>query len=113
MQKKIDMKYEICITPKTNESFHAICGALLTSEALLETNIILTSHSDYWDATKYILDDSIVNRIDKVQIVSYFLQSGGNVKFIGGLYQSTKIYGFWKYLLDHKFISEEEYDSLK
>lgn len=28
------MKYEICLTPQTNESFHKLCGTLLTNEAL-------------------------------------------------------------------------------
>lgn len=107
------MKYEICLTPQTNTLFHTLCGALLTNEALVETNIILTSHSDYWETTKYILDDSIVERINKIQIVSYFLQAGGNIKFLGRLYQSSQTYGFWKDLLDHKFISENEFDSLR
>ena len=107
------MKYEICLTPQTNESFHKLCGTLLTNEALVETNIIPTSHSDYWEATKYILDDTIVPRINKIQIVSYFLQAGGNIKFLGKLYQSSQTYGFWKVLLDHKFISENDYYSLK
>ena len=111
--KNIDMKYEICLTPQTNALFHTLCGALLTNEALVETNIILTSHSDYWETTKYILDDSIVERINKIQIVSYFLQAGGNIKFLGRLYQSSQTYGFWKDLLDHKFISENEFDSLR
>lgn len=107
------MKYEICLTPQVNEEFHRLCGTLLTNEALAETNIIPTSHSNYWDATRYILDSTLVSRIGKVQIVTSFLYAGGNVKFNGTFYHSIQVYGFWKYLLDHKFITEEEYNSLR
>lgn len=107
------MKYEICLNEETNVKFHELCGHLLTNDALDETNVILTKHTNFWEVTHYILDATSVSRIDKVQIVTSFLYAGGNIKFQGQFYHSLLVYDFWNYLVDHKFITEEEYHILK
>lgn len=107
------MKYEICLNESTNIRFHEICRHLLTNDALERTNIVLTKHSNFWEATEYILDSTSVSCITKVQIVTCFLYAGGNVKFNGQFYKTSQEYSFWKYLLEHQFISEDEYYSLK
>ena len=109
-------KYEICFTRATNIKFHNFCSELcegMLQNVIEEIEIKITNHSNFWDATSFILDESDVTRIQKIQIVSCFLYADGNIEFDGHLYNNLTTFGFWKYLVDHKYISNDEYDSLK
>ena len=109
-------KYEICITRATNIKFYNfccnLCGGPLRN-VVDDIDFIITNDSNFWDATSFILDESDVTRIQKIQIVSCFLYAGGNIEFDGHLYNNLTSYGFWKYLVDHKYISNNECDLLK
>ena len=110
---KIDiMSYEICITQEKKVNFYALCCGLPLADAISDVNIIHTQFTNFWNATSFILDKSKVSRINKIQIVSNFLSAGGNIEFDGHLYRQMQEWNFWKYLLDHKYISKEEFDNL-
>lgn len=107
------MNYEICITKAKIIDFHSLCCDLPLTNAISNVNIIYTKFTNFWNTTTFVLDKSEVSRIDKILIVSNFLSIGGNIEFDGHLYRQMQECIFWKYLLDHKYISEEEFDNLR
>ena len=112
--EKKDMKYELFIAPKNLLRFKSQCAPKLYEQGLNDVNVQVTQFSSFWNATSYIIDDSPISRIDKVQLVTLFLLSGGIVEFDGHSFTPVQYdNNFWKYLEEHKLISFEEYESLK
>lgn len=107
------MKYEVFISRTTHLRFRQYSSEKLLNQCLTELNIVPTEYSSFWNATNFILDVSPINILDKIQIVTLFLLCGGIVEFDGHAF-SPLYWGdsFWGYLLEHKVISNDDYEAL-
>lgn len=106
------MASELISTKKTLLALSEQCNSNLLNAAFEEVAVIWTNLSNYWNATSFILDESKLSRINKIQVVTLFLICGGVVEFDLHLYNRMESEKLWRYLVEHKFITEEEYDKL-
>ena len=108
------MKYEFVTTQDILIQLQAKCDARLLNLILNEVKPIYTTYSNFWKFTSYCIDESsCVRRIDKIQVATLFLSSGGIIEFDGHTFGSIQHLDFWSYLFTHKCISGDEYEYLK
>lgn len=105
-------EYELISTQEHLISIQEQCDPILLNAVFDITEVYKTKFSKFWNTSTFILDNTAISRVDKIQIVTVFMLTGGIVEFDGHQYNLIQQYDFWKYLLEHQFISTEEYDSL-
>ncbi len=107
------MKYEFISTLKVLNALSEKCTPRLLNPIFDENRVITSEYSLYWDATTYVLNGTMVSRINKIQVVTLFLTLGGIVKFDGHLYCGVNWDDLWDSMASHKYISQADLDNLK
>lgn len=102
------MKHELFITQQQLDELRESCKPDFLSAMLDNVDIILTRNSNFFAATDFLLEDSSLSRIDRYEFLNVFMLCQGVVGFDGHAYGGYSN-NLLTYLLNHKFISEEDY----
>lgn len=108
----MEKEYELISTPEHIKNMQEQCDPRLLNAVFDITEIHVTRFSNFWDASSFIINDTLLRRIDKIQVVSIFMMSGAVVEFDGHSFNYVTYPAFWDYLLQHRFITKEDYDIL-
>lgn len=111
--KNNSMKYEFISTLKVLAILYERCASRLLNAVFDENRVITSEYSSYWDATSYVLDETKVSRIDKIQVVTLFLTLGGIVTFDGHQYSGVNWENLWDSMASHNYISPKDLNILK
>lgn len=105
-------EYELISTQEHLIRMQEQCDPKLINAVFDITEVYETKFSKFWNASSFILDNTAIRKVDKIQVVTLFMITGGIVEFDGHQYNLIQQYDFWRYLLEHHYISTEEYDTL-
>lgn len=108
----MEKEYELISTQEHIIKMQEQCDPRLLNAVFDITEVYVTKFSNFWDASTFIINDSFLSRIDKIQVVSVFMMTGAVVEFDGHSFNYVTYPAFWDYLLEHRFITNEDYDSL-
>ena len=107
------MRHELFITQTKLDKLTKRDKLSSFQAALDNIDITITRNSNFFEATEYILEDSVLSKMDKVYFLDAFMEEGGVVKFLDCLFTNFQVLALLENLKSHKFISEEEYKSYR
>ena len=100
---------ELIITEKKLLEIQEKCDSKLLNLILDEVKVITTQQSNFWDVTTFFRNESKVNLVDKIQVVSLFAMLGGRVELDSHMHDFADWCHLWNYMKEHRYISDDDY----
>jgi len=103
---------ELIITQEKLLRMQELCDANLLNHVFDVVRVIHTQESNYWNVTTFLHNENAISLIDKVQVVSLFIYVGGRVDLDSNFRTFIEWHRLWNYMLEHRYISDNDYDFL-
>ena len=103
------MNNEIILTHQMRDFMQSHCDNAILSPSFNWLEVVETAYSNYWNATDFLHTEiEGVELVDKVQLVCLFILKG-KVEIDSPIHDFRMPQDVWTYLLEHKYISNNEY----